>query len=212
MIVSGDSEKYSAKPVFRVYLQFSWRADRGGRPLSRLRDFTIARHWRGSHGHVINQHDHKCLATKARSSLAALRDRSSPMMHQCLFGCAIFCWMTLSVEAWVSLGRDFKFVALHLANLVQGTVCKILDRYEVKPHKVRYYLERRDAEFEQKMAQVLCVYREVEVLKKACRVGEAEQGSGDRLLRREARHPSDRDDGAGLAARARRACELRARL
>ena len=30
-----------------------------------------------------------------------------------------------------------------------------------------YYLERRDAEFEQKMAQVLCVYREVQVLKKA---------------------------------------------
>ncbi len=54
-----------------------------------------------------------------------------------------------------------------LANLVQGTVCKIFDRHEVRPHKVRYYLERRDAEFEQKMAQVLCVYREVEVLKKA---------------------------------------------
>ena len=54
-----------------------------------------------------------------------------------------------------------------LANLVQGTVCKILAQPEVKPHKVRYYLERRDAEFEQKMAQVLCVYREVEVLKKA---------------------------------------------
>jgi len=54
-----------------------------------------------------------------------------------------------------------------LANLVQGTVCKILDRHEVKPHKVRYYLERRDAAFEQKMAQVLCVYREVEILKKA---------------------------------------------
>src|SRR6202158_5697070 len=54
-----------------------------------------------------------------------------------------------------------------LANLVQGTVCKILGREEVKPHKVRYYLERRDAEFEQKMAEVLCVYREVRVLKKA---------------------------------------------
>jgi transposase len=53
-----------------------------------------------------------------------------------------------------------------LANLAQGTVCKILDRHDVKPHKVRYYLERRDAEFDQKMAQVLCVYREVEVLKK----------------------------------------------
>src|SRR4030081_1139001 len=54
-----------------------------------------------------------------------------------------------------------------LANLVQGTVCKILGQEEVKPHKVRYHLERRDAEFEQKMAEVLCVYREVQVLKKA---------------------------------------------
>src|SRR6266853_2498048 len=54
-----------------------------------------------------------------------------------------------------------------LANLVQGSVCKILGQEEIKPHKVRYYLERRDAEFEQKMAEVLCIYREVQVLKKA---------------------------------------------
>jgi transposase len=54
-----------------------------------------------------------------------------------------------------------------LSGLVQGTVCKILDAQEVKPHKVRYYLERRDPEFKAKMAQVLCVYREVSVLKKA---------------------------------------------
>jgi hypothetical protein len=46
---------------------------------------------------------------------------------------------------------------------VQGTVCKILAQEKVKPHKVRYYLERRDA---QKMAEVLCVYREVQGLKK----------------------------------------------
>ena len=56
-----------------------------------------------------------------------------------------------------------------LANLVQGTVCKFLDQEEIKPHKVRYYLERRDDEFEQKMAEVLCVYREVQVLKKAAK-------------------------------------------
>ena len=54
-----------------------------------------------------------------------------------------------------------------LAHLVQGTVCKILGQEEIKPHKVRYYLERRDPEFEQKMAEVLCVYREVQILKKA---------------------------------------------
>jgi transposase len=54
-----------------------------------------------------------------------------------------------------------------LANLAQGTLCKILNQHEVKPHKVRYYLERRDADFEAKMAEVLCVYREVAVLKEA---------------------------------------------
>ncbi|MGY4504858.1 transposase [Bradyrhizobium sp. GM24.11] len=54
-----------------------------------------------------------------------------------------------------------------LARLVQGTVCKLLGQEAIKPHKVRYYLENRDAAFEQKMAEVLCVYREVDVLKKA---------------------------------------------
>ena len=54
-----------------------------------------------------------------------------------------------------------------LANLVQGTVCKILDQEDVKPHKVRYYLERRDPDFAEKMAEVLCVYRQVKILKKA---------------------------------------------
>ena len=54
-----------------------------------------------------------------------------------------------------------------LASVVQGTVCKILARDDVKPHKVRYYLERRDEAFETKMAEVLCVYREVAVLRAA---------------------------------------------
>lgn len=54
-----------------------------------------------------------------------------------------------------------------LSRLAQGTVCKILDAQEVKPHKVRYYLERRDPQFKAKMAQVLCVYSQVNVLKKA---------------------------------------------
>ena len=54
-----------------------------------------------------------------------------------------------------------------LGKLVQGTVCKILNEEEVKPHKVRYYLEQRDPEFAEKMAEVLCVYRTVKLLKKA---------------------------------------------
>ena len=54
-----------------------------------------------------------------------------------------------------------------LGKSVQGIVCKILDAHAVKPHKIRDYLERRDPEFEEKMAHVLCIYREVEVLKEA---------------------------------------------
>ena len=52
-----------------------------------------------------------------------------------------------------------------LGKLVQGTVCKILNEEEIKPHKVRYYLERRDPEFKKKMAEVLCIYREVKIIK-----------------------------------------------
>lgn len=54
-----------------------------------------------------------------------------------------------------------------LSNLAQGTVVKILNEEEVKPHRVRYYLEERDPEFAKKMADVLCVYRRVKILKKA---------------------------------------------
>jgi transposase len=65
--------------------------------------------------------------------------------------------------------REHAVAAGHpcLARIAQGTVCKILARRELKPHKVRYYLERRDEAFEEKMAEVLCVYREVAVIKAA---------------------------------------------
>src|SRR5215467_2365930 len=61
-----------------------------------------------------------------------------------------------------------------LAKLAQGTLCKILNKQEIKPHKVRYYLERRDPEFKQKMAEVLCVYREVELIKETAAAAKQE--------------------------------------
>jgi len=52
----------------------------------------------------------------------------------------------------------------------RGTVSKILSAHPVKPHKIQYYLERRDPEFKAKMIEVLHVYREVELLgaRRAC--------------------------------------------
>ncbi len=37
---------------------------------------------------------------------------------------------------------------------------------EIRPHKIKYYLEKRDPDFDVKMEQVLYVYREVEILKR----------------------------------------------
>jgi transposase len=51
-----------------------------------------------------------------------------------------------------------------LTRLSRSKLHKILTQGELKPHKVRYYVERRDPEFEQKMAAVLHVYKEVEVI------------------------------------------------
>jgi transposase len=48
-----------------------------------------------------------------------------------------------------------------LKTFSKGTASKILSSNEIKPHKIQYYLERRDPDFEQKMNQVLCVYKEV---------------------------------------------------
>ena len=48
-----------------------------------------------------------------------------------------------------------------LAQAAKATVQRILTGAEVQPHKIRYYLERRDPEFESKMREVLLVYREV---------------------------------------------------
>ena len=50
-----------------------------------------------------------------------------------------------------------------LSKLGRGTVSKILTAHPVRPHKLEYYLERRDPEFEAKMIEVLHVYREVGV-------------------------------------------------
>lgn len=50
-----------------------------------------------------------------------------------------------------------------LAKLGKGRLNAILSKSNIKPHKISYYLERRDPDFDEKMANVLCVYKEVEI-------------------------------------------------
>jgi len=74
----------------------------------------------------------------------------------------------LAAELWSisALARFFSEQAEgagfpRLANAGKSTVWRILDDIDIKPHKIRYYLEKRDPEFERKMQEVLMVYRDV---------------------------------------------------
>ena len=51
-----------------------------------------------------------------------------------------------------------------LQKLSRSKLHKILRKGELRPHKVCYYVERRDPGFEAKMANVLHVYKEVEII------------------------------------------------
>ena len=99
-----------------------------------------------------------------------------------------------------------------LARLAQGTVCKLLGQEGNQSRtRVRYYLERRDAEFEPKMAEVLCVYREVQVLKKAA--AKAEKSKKPVAIVSYDEKPGIRPSPRrhrDLPASARPPCELRA--
>lgn len=74
----------------------------------------------------------------------------------------------LAAELW-SISALASFVGEHAAQaghprLTQAgksTVWRILNEHDIKPHKIRYYLERRDPEFDRKMQDVLLVYRDV---------------------------------------------------
>lgn len=48
-----------------------------------------------------------------------------------------------------------------LATITKPMVQKILKRSDIKPFKIKYYCEKRDPEFEEKMHKVLVVYKEI---------------------------------------------------
>lgn len=51
-----------------------------------------------------------------------------------------------------------------LVQLSRSKLHRILTQGEIRPHKVRYYVERRDPDFERKMVEVLHLYKDVEIV------------------------------------------------
>src|SRR6266436_2948175 len=58
-----------------------------------------------------------------------------------------------------------------LAKAAKATVQRILDAQALRPHKVKYYMERRDPDFLSKMKNVLLVYQEVALQNEAVQNG-----------------------------------------
>lgn len=77
-------------------------------------------------------------------------------------GLAAELWTISALARFVSDGARAAGFA-RLANAGKSTVWRILNEHDIKPHKIRYYLERRDPEFDRKMQQVLMVYRDVSI-------------------------------------------------
>jgi transposase len=82
------------------------------------------------------------------------------------FGYAAELWTRKALAAHV---RQQAESAGHpnLARAAKATVQRILEEHQLQPHKVKYYLERRDPDFESKMKEVLMVYQEVAVQNQA---------------------------------------------
>ena len=68
-----------------------------------------------------------------------------------------------------------------LVHLSRSKLHKILHAGEIHPHKIRYYVERRDPAFESKMANVLHVYKEVEIINNGLLRGELREGDARQL-------------------------------
>jgi transposase len=47
-----------------------------------------------------------------------------------------------------------------LSKISNGTITKILNKHDIKPHKINYYLEKRDPDFNAKAENVIAVYNE----------------------------------------------------
>lgn len=77
-------------------------------------------------------------------------------------GLAAELWTISALARFVSQGAEAAGFA-RLANAGKSTVWRILDQNEIKPHKIRYYLEKRDPQFDRKMQEVLMVYRDVSI-------------------------------------------------
>lgn len=88
--------------------------------------------------------------------------RNLACQKPCDLGYAQELWTVRSLQGHIQkncIGAGFP----NLVTVVPSTVNTILNAADIKPHRIRYYLEKRDPEFDRKMGDVLIVYKQIEI-------------------------------------------------
>lgn len=79
-----------------------------------------------------------------------------------VFGYAQELWTIRKLQSHIQLHcTEASYIGL--VNIAFSTVQNILTDSDIKPHKIRYYLEKRDPEFDDKMNDILIVYKQLEL-------------------------------------------------
>lgn len=72
-------------------------------------------------------------------------------------------WSMDTLAAYVRKHASEKPFGSELAKVSKSTIWSILDSDEIKPHRIRYYLEKKDPDFSVKCREVLLLYKRVEM-------------------------------------------------
>jgi transposase len=138
--------------------------------------------------HTVEQCLRKCLAFGVEATLKDLRPGRAPII-----GDDAKTWVKdLACRKPVELGYSYELWTYSLlrkhvrenciaagypalATISRSKLHNILEKAEIKAHKVRYYVEKRDPDFESKMADVLHVYKEVEIINGRLVTGEIKE-------------------------------------
>jgi transposase len=77
-------------------------------------------------------------------------------------GCPEELWTYTRLTAYINKNADAAGYT-RLSTISRSRIRNILDNAEIKPHKIRYYCEKRGPDFEIKMNKVLVVYKQIEL-------------------------------------------------
>jgi transposase len=77
-------------------------------------------------------------------------------------GCPQETWTYTQLASYINNNAE-AHGCTRLSTISRSGIKDILDHAQIKPHKIRYYCDKRDPDFDKKMHEVLVVYKQVEM-------------------------------------------------